>query len=255
MEQLAQAEGNTMTSASKCRRWCFTLNNWNEDERVDLVKSLEHYIIGKEIGENGTPHLQGYCEFKNPRNLSALKKINTRIHWERAKGNRSENIIYCTKDNNYEGNFRIHRPLEVITELKPWQQEIENLILTIPDHRSIYWFWEPEGNIGKTSFIKYLLNKYEWITFSRAQKSADIVTCASEDFDCYVFDFARSAEGFAPWNALEQLKDGLISDSKLKKKTVNILINCPHIIIFANWPPANPPLSEDRLIVKEIIGG
>lgn len=219
------------------------------DTLTQKFTSLFH-VIGKEIGENGTPHLQGYVEYKNPISFESLKKVNTRIHWEIAKGDRAANVKYCTKEGRATGTYV--PILKVIENLYPWQRYIEYLILEPPDTRTIYWFWEPTGNFGKTSLIKYLLNKYPNIAFSRATKSADIVTVADELHNTYIFDFARTQEGFTPWNALEQLKDGLISDSKLKKETRNVLINSPHILCFANWMPELDKLSTDRLVVIDL---
>ena len=83
---------------SKSRGWCFTLNNWTQEE-YDALSSIEcEYIIyGKEVGEEcGTPHLQGYVYFANPRVMP--KKLIPRAHWEAqcAKSNQQASD-YCKK--------------------------------------------------------------------------------------------------------------------------------------------------------------
>ncbi|QGM50355.1 replication-associated protein [Penguin circovirus] len=88
--------------AAGARRWCLTLNN-PTDEEVQAAKRLEpntyHYaIIGREVGESGTPHLQGFLHFKQKQRLTALKKLFSRAHWEKARGSDSENQAYCSKD-------------------------------------------------------------------------------------------------------------------------------------------------------------
>lgn len=247
----SHGEGNTLPRA---RRWCFTLNNYIEEDLSQLSQEFNNslFIIGKEVGENGTKHLQGYVEFKNQTRFSTLKKICERAHWETAKGNREANVTYCSKDANFITNITVPKPLKIITELRPWQKEIEDIVKTEPDDRTIYWYWESKGNVGKTALIKYLLKTYSFCEFSRATKSADILTIANESKTCYLFDFARSQEGFAPYMALEQLKDGLISDSKLKKESRNIIMNPPHIICFANWEPDTTTLSTDRWHIRPI---
>lgn len=62
---------------------------------------LEDYlyaIVGREKGEQGTPHLQGFCHFKARKRLTALKKIFPRAHWEKARGSDKDNEAYCSKE-------------------------------------------------------------------------------------------------------------------------------------------------------------
>ncbi len=257
MEQMEQRHGNTGNGAGKkkkSRRWAFTLNNYTELELEQMEHVFPKYIIGKEVGKKGTPHLQGYGEFKNPQTMNCIVKTVNRVHCEFARGTRIDNLRYCSKEGNYISTWTVPLPLQVLRtdQLYDWQREIVTLVESVPDNRTIHWFWERTGNIGKTALIKYLLVNYDYVTFSRATKSADILTCASEEKTCYLFDFSRSQEGFCPWNALEQLKDGLVTDSKLKKESRNLIINSPHIIIFANWPPEERHLSKDRWNITEL---
>lgn len=66
-------------------------------EAVKLWES-KYLIFGKEIGETGTQHLQGYVCFENQRTLTALKKLSTRAHWEIARGTPKQASEYCEKD-------------------------------------------------------------------------------------------------------------------------------------------------------------
>lgn len=94
---------------SRARGWCFTLNNYS-DEEFCALKNFGHsntvkFIIGKEVGSEGTPHLQGYYYFKNPREFKSVKSLNERLHIEKAKGNPQQNFKYCSKEGNYVSNF------------------------------------------------------------------------------------------------------------------------------------------------------
>lgn len=84
----------------KGRRWCFTINNYSDDEcTVVMGMDAERLICGKELAPStGTPHLQGYARFKNPVRASWWKTILPRAHLELAKGSDSENEVYCTKE-------------------------------------------------------------------------------------------------------------------------------------------------------------
>lgn len=80
------------------KSWCYTLNNWTESEFSQLKNyECQYHIIGKEKGENGTEHLQGYITFKQSHRIKSLKKLNSRIHWEPAIA-REQAINYCMKD-------------------------------------------------------------------------------------------------------------------------------------------------------------
>lgn len=82
--------------------WCFTLNNYSNEEYKDIENFNSNYlIIGKETGKEGTPHLQGYTEFKTNKRIKSLKELNPRIHWELRKGTSEEASNYCKKENDY----------------------------------------------------------------------------------------------------------------------------------------------------------
>lgn len=92
-----------MTS-ERSRGWCFTLNNYTDDDYKQLVDlTYEYLIIGKEQGtKKQTPHLQGFIYFKTQKSFLKMTKINKNIHWEKQKGSNVDAIYYCMKDEQYE---------------------------------------------------------------------------------------------------------------------------------------------------------
>ena len=62
---------------SRSRAFIFTINNWTVDHVFTLSRLEAQYIVyGKEVGAQGTPHLQGYVYFKTQRTLqSVIKKL------------------------------------------------------------------------------------------------------------------------------------------------------------------------------------
>lgn len=96
--------GNT-----RVRSWILVVNNWTDDDwnRVlDLEEmtrpKIEYAIIGQEVGEKGTPHLQGYIRFANANTwINTLVKWWPRGHFEPAKGNDQQNQKYCSKDGTF----------------------------------------------------------------------------------------------------------------------------------------------------------
>lgn len=83
----------------RSRKWCFTVNNYT-DEDLDQISSLntQYLIYGRERGEEGTDHIQGFAIFRNAVTFSSLKSKLPRAHIEITKGSTEENIRYCTKE-------------------------------------------------------------------------------------------------------------------------------------------------------------
>lgn len=92
-----------MSKRQVIRNFCFTLNNWSDAE-IETIKTIKHkYLIyGREMGESGTPHLQGYMELQGQREFASLKKIIPRMHIESRKGTAKEASDYCKKEGNFE---------------------------------------------------------------------------------------------------------------------------------------------------------
>ncbi|AXH78189.1 MAG: putative viral replication protein [Cressdnaviricota sp.] len=249
--------GNTITppSSSKkqispCIRWCFTLNNYTNEDISSIVPIIEHdckyAIVAREVGEQGTPHLQGYVEFKTKcRPLSKFN--NVRIHWEKCKGNRAQNTDYCSKDNDIIFTLGMPKPVKVIDTLRPWQHEIEKIMLTEPDDRTIHWYWDRDGNIGKTAFMKYCVVKHNAIPCVGG-KFADIMNlvfnCDLDKSNTTIFNIPRGHRECLSYSSLEAIKDGMIVNTKYE--TGFKVFNPPHVIVFANFPPDEKQLSKDR---------
>lgn len=84
------------------RRILFTLNNPLPEEISKLREFPEHsqfrfLCFQGEVGEKGTPHLQGYLEITKNQRQSFFKKLIPRAHIEFAKGDSEDNIHYCSK--------------------------------------------------------------------------------------------------------------------------------------------------------------
>lgn len=78
------------------------MNNYSDDEvsasRVFLQEQCSYACVGKEVGENGTPHLQGYFILLRRRRLSDLKdSFSARAHYEVSRGSPQSNKQYCSK--------------------------------------------------------------------------------------------------------------------------------------------------------------
>lgn len=169
---------------SRSRGWCFTLNNFSEAERDEILAiECQYLIVGRERGAEGTPHLQGFVQFENKKSLSQVKALNQRAHWEETKGSIDQNITYCSKEGDFEergtrpmsqkrkGEANIERydrarklakegKLDEVDadihvrnygNLKKIQAEHQCVLPVLPGelHEKNWWIWGPAG-VGKS---------------------------------------------------------------------------------------------------------
>jgi hypothetical protein len=258
--------GNSIPTPKQCspaKKWCFTLNNWHKDE-FDNISSIvpefcDFAIIGSEVGESGTPHLQGFIEFKVKKRPKSVFD-NNRIHWEKAKGNRAQNIEYCSKESDVLLHWPKPKVVKCLSEeiFYQWEKDIVELLNEEPDDRTIHWYFSEDGNVGKTSFCKYLCLKQNFIMLGG--KAADCrngvieYTKANhgETPERICINIPRSfKEEYVSYEGFENLKDMLFYSGKYEGGMV--CGNCPHLFIFANFHPDCDKMSVDRWNIKEII--
>lgn len=256
----AGVRGNTGTPAktNACKRYCFTLNNYTIEELNKITEcakcaKINKYIIGKEIGENGTPHLQGFIELKVKERITGLKKWDgwERCHFENAKGN-DDSQIYCAKDGDYITNMNFPKPIKIIDKLFLWQSKLETILLNCNSDRTIYWIYDANGCTGKTCFLKYLVVKYKCI-FTTGGKNNDIINLIFNNKDYMIRDNHPTilwnlprciANEYISYQALENIKDGLICNNKFE--CGSFICNPPTVCIFANCLPDMSKLTIDK---------
>ena len=78
--------------------WVFTLNNPTVDpEALFDPTVMKYYVAQLEVGESGTPHIQGYLRMLKKVRMSAMKKLIPEAHWEVRKGTHKQARSYCMK--------------------------------------------------------------------------------------------------------------------------------------------------------------
>lgn len=92
----------------RSRHWCFTLNNYSENH-VETLRELgqsaqvSYLVYGKEIGESGTPHLQGYVVLAVRKRGHQVKSVLPgNPHLEPSLGTPEQNKAYCEKEGQSE---------------------------------------------------------------------------------------------------------------------------------------------------------
>lgn len=87
-------------SNPRAKHWCFTINN-PELDMLDDVTGWTYMVVGYEVGEQGTPHFQGYVSFEQQLYRTQVSRMMSNAHLEIARGTPEENRAYCTKDGDF----------------------------------------------------------------------------------------------------------------------------------------------------------
>lgn len=271
-----EGNSNPPLSPLKSRKWCLTINNYSEEEYHMLHMKFESkkwkYVIGEEVGKEGTPHLQGFIEAKNAVLFTTLKKIMPRAHLEPAHGDVVQNYVYCSKDNKYVTNIDIDKEKlnlipfkerlmqEVLdseyknVEWKDWQQEILDILDDKPNKRNIFWYWEAVGNIGKTYLAKWLsMKKNVIICDGKKDNIFNQVNSMIENEvipRIIVLDIPRTSLERLNYGVIEALKGGSLYSGKYEGG--KCIFPIPHVICFANCGPDLTSMSKDRWVTKKL---
>lgn len=267
-----EEKGENLDKAKRARKWCFTLNNYSDEEYKDILSwcksnRILKYIVGKEVGgASGLPHLQGYIVSKEPIRFNTLKNKNKRVHWEVARGSDESNRAYCSKEGSFESNIKpgldeFQQNLKIMC-LKPyenviwkvWQKNVITIVGEEPDPRRVYWFWDKEGNIGKSFLTKYICLMFP--TILADGKRNDVFNCVLTSLNnqiipkVIILDIPRSSLEFVNYGMIEQVKNGCFYSGKYEGGMC--LFPNPHVIIFSNAPPDESKLSTDRWAIKDL---
>lgn len=92
---------------SRSSYWCLTVNNYDDEylkRFYDLFDGgkLKYFVVGREVGASGTPHLQCYIEYGVRVRLAQVTKDFPGCHAETRKGTSEQAASYCKKDCVFE---------------------------------------------------------------------------------------------------------------------------------------------------------
>lgn len=265
-EQLNSGLGNT----KKARAYIITWNNYDVEELkwyneyVRTTSLVAKFVHQEEVGESGTPHIQGGIYFKSPRSFMAVKKDLPKCHIEVAKSWKKV-VEYCSKMDTRNGTVETNinglvkkaliDPLDG-KSLYPWQEEVLTIIKLEPDERTIHWYWEEDGCAGKTTLAKHICIKNKgaiYLTGKAADMKFGVFSYVEQENnpDIIILDFARSKMGVTiSYDGIEQIKNGIFFNTKYESKMV--IYNSPHVVCLANWPPDEKMMSNDRWHIVNI---
>ncbi len=121
--------------------------------------------------------------------------------------------------------------------------------------RKIFWFWEPDGNWGKTLCCNYMVDNMHATVLAgkRRDMFCGLISVIEKQEECppiVLVDIPRSSLGYVDYSGLEKVKDGCIFSTKYESGMVRF--NRPHIICFANQEPLYDLMSLDRWVVNKL---
>lgn len=163
--------------------------------------------------------------------------------------------FYETVKNNIALN-KIKQEMASVT-LRGWQSGINNLVKQEPDSRSIHWFWENEGNVGKSFMARYLSVTVDALIIQSMRKAdmVYLITKHIRNTRVVVFDLCRTSEQGAVtvvYEVVEMLKNGYLTSGKYD--SCSLTFKPPHVLCFANFEPDKNALSRDRWRIVHLHG-
>jgi len=151
--------------------------------------------------------------------------------------------------------------MEPAVDWRPWQKELIEETEKAPDPRSLIWYYDPIGEEGK-SFISKHMGQFKGAFVSTKANTYHVATAIDEFLKSngqnsilvVVFNFTRQQEkGAKIYQALEELKDGMITSEKYKGRTM--FFNNPHVICMANYLPDPDTVTKDRWDIRTLQKG
>lgn len=131
---------------SRAKSWCYTLNNPSVAERTDVAElfndplnRIVYHVFGREQGESGTPHLQGFILFSQEFRLTQVRNLIPRAHWEKRRGTLQQASEYCKKDGDFDefGTLPASATQGRRSDWDRLREHIEELDGELPTERSL----------------------------------------------------------------------------------------------------------------------
>lgn len=172
--------------------------------------------------------------------------------WKFAKENKLEDIPAKQRVMYYKTFLSIAKDFDTTKPdcpdivLKDWQQNLFDALQEPVDSRIMHIIIDPVGGAGKSTFCRYLINKLEGVHIFGSGASKDIAYAIKQPYPkICLFDFARCTAEARPWNIVEQVKNGMVFNSKYESGMK--YFPTPHVVVFTNQEPEQGKLSLDRM--------
>lgn len=238
------------------------------DEQPDVARCFDtiakNYVYQLEkCPTTGNSHFQCYVRLRTKKRKNELTKILNAMSLSGATVSPAQDdsalASYCMKSTSRIAGPWSDKPIymgqDLITTLRPWQQEILDLISIPKAHpRHIHWYYDEFGGSGKTSLSKYLYFHHGIVTLTIG-KGSDLLNLVYklQGKPMYIFDISRTVPRNSMnelYMAIEAVKNGYFVNTKYD--TGVACFGIPHIIVFSNYMFKQSALSRDRWVTHDL---
>lgn len=130
--RIAKSSNVRRRARVRSRTWVGTLNNPKEADRAYYatvsLEQMDWIVVGDEVGDKGTPHLQMACHFVNPVDMTVAQRIfgRNKSHIEAMKGSCSQSFTYCSKE-----KLLVHRGIMPADKGKAKEDKMATLVKSV----------------------------------------------------------------------------------------------------------------------------
>jgi hypothetical protein len=237
-----------------------------EDEctmKTWLLANCKKWVFQLEMGDSGYEHYGGRFSLRKKRRKVELihllnKTEEMKCMWVAPEVTTNDDDFYDTKeDTRVKGPWsdadpvkhRIPRQcVEIMGRLRPWQQAVKDNA-GVWDTRTINMIYDPEGNIGKSTFCTYLGASGVARMLPSVNDYKDLlgIVCDLPTCNMYLIDMPRAIKKDklgGLYSGIESIKNGHAFDIRYQYKEK--FFDCPNIWVFSNVLPDFDMLSMDR---------
>lgn len=157
----------------------------------------------------------------------------------------------CRLKENYELAKEEHNEYWATKPIMKWEQDVLDIVNGPVDKRAIHWFYEENGDVGKTVMAKHLDYNYNAF-YCTGGKAVDIAHAYKFE-PIVVFNLVASVDETTMsylYKVLEEFKDGIFSSGKYNSIVKRFKI--PTVLVFSNMRPDDSKMKKNRLKVHRI---
>ena len=149
---------------SRSATWVFTINNYKEGdlERLTHLDASKYTcIFGEEVGEQGTPHLQGFLRCEKRLMRSNVEKVLGGHAWLDVTHDEEAAIGYCLKEGRIKGNVPMNEKMGAVCKM--CYEVCKRLGMSKYIYQSVYWTWVNEHEDMSEEELKVAVGYNAWL--------------------------------------------------------------------------------------------